>query len=290
MERTVKKGQMFLIAAIIISVAIVMSRSMIDVYPTAEEKNFQDTETLVEMLENVEQEYRYSINTATRHENVTIVGPEYLRKLSSFIENDTQHEMDYQTIYLFAHLNASTREYNITIGNFLNDEIDATLTIKEAVTFTDHIGYLDSGEDITRGYELSTGYNDKIIIILDYIFRHSTYSENVSLIATRNTNLLFYDIRLRQDSFVRAKDIYVTAVEQINDRSGSGGAGICGDGVCDVGEDCISCEPDCGSCPGDSCGNGVCERELGEGTVTCPEDCGTGGTGSGGKDIDIIAG
>ena len=43
----------------------------------------------------------------------------------------------------------------------------------------------------------------------------------------------------------------------------------CGDGVCAeiVGEDCVSCDADCGSC----CGNGTCDN--GELCQTCPSDC-----------------
>ncbi len=48
----------------------------------------------------------------------------------------------------------------------------------------------------------------------------------------------------------------------------------CGNGICDPGEDCITCPNDCigGGC---GCGNSVCELGLGEGEdcYACPEDC-----------------
>jgi len=51
---------------------------------------------------------------------------------------------------------------------------------------------------------------------------------------------------------------------------------------CDLGEDCISCG-DCGTVPGNSCGNGLCEIGDGESSDTCPGDCapgcGVGGVG-----------
>ena len=49
--------------------------------------------------------------------------------------------------------------------------------------------------------------------------------------------------------------------------------GFCGDGACDpaIGEDCNSCPEDCGPCT--TCGNGVCEPEFGENSTNCPEDC-----------------
>ncbi len=46
----------------------------------------------------------------------------------------------------------------------------------------------------------------------------------------------------------------------------------CGDGECETekGENCSTCEEDCG---GPCCGNGNCDVELGETCSTCPEDC-----------------
>ena len=52
--------------------------------------------------------------------------------------------------------------------------------------------------------------------------------------------------------------------------SGAGGTDPCGDGACANGEDCDSCEADCGPCP--VCGDDVCEPD--EACALCPEDCG----------------
>jgi hypothetical protein len=45
---------------------------------------------------------------------------------------------------------------------------------------------------------------------------------------------------------------------------------VCGDDMCEEGEDCKSCPDDCGEC----CGNTMCEALHGEDCTTCPEDCG----------------
>jgi spore coat protein A len=44
-------------------------------------------------------------------------------------------------------------------------------------------------------------------------------------------------------------------------------------GVCDPGEDCVSCAADCALVSGASCGNGLCEAGDGENCLTCPADC-----------------
>ena len=48
----------------------------------------------------------------------------------------------------------------------------------------------------------------------------------------------------------------------------------CGDGTCDVGEDCTSCPDDCGECPTPApCGDGTCDFD--EDCLSCETDCGT---------------
>ena len=44
-------------------------------------------------------------------------------------------------------------------------------------------------------------------------------------------------------------------------------------GVCDFGEDCVSCPLDCAQVSGALCGNGLCEGGDGEDCSSCPEDC-----------------
>jgi subtilisin family serine protease len=46
---------------------------------------------------------------------------------------------------------------------------------------------------------------------------------------------------------------------------------VCGDGACEAGESCGSCNVDCGPCPIE-CGNSICES--GETCLTCGTDCG----------------
>jgi len=47
-------------------------------------------------------------------------------------------------------------------------------------------------------------------------------------------------------------------------------ANFCGDDVCGDGEDCETCEADCGPC----CGDDVCDADIGEDCETCEVDCG----------------
>jgi len=52
-------------------------------------------------------------------------------------------------------------------------------------------------------------------------------------------------------------------------------------GMCEDGEDCISCAADCAQVSGARCGNGLCEAGDGENCVTCPADCAGDQSGTG---------
>ncbi len=53
---------------------------------------------------------------------------------------------------------------------------------------------------------------------------------------------------------------------------GTAGSGaVCGNGVCETGENATSCPADCMATA--MCGNGVCE--TGENSTNCPQDCGS---------------
>jgi hypothetical protein len=59
---------------------------------------------------------------------------------------------------------------------------------------------------------------------------------------------------------------------------------ICGDGICNSGEDCSSCSADCGCSSGDTCNTGTCTAN----SVTTPASGAGGSSGSGGSSGNTI--
>merc|ERR1711915_484096 len=68
----------------------------------------------------------------------------------------------------------------------------------------------------------------------------------------------------------KLQDVFFTSVLSFNDANVFEN---CGNGICEDGESCLTCDTDCisGTVGGFDCGNGVCED--GETCYTCPYDC-----------------
>jgi len=66
-------------------------------------------------------------------------------------------------------------------------------------------------------------------------------------------------------------NICETGEDSLNCPADCGAGAICGNGICEAGEDAMNCPADCGAV---SCNNnGICEPELGEDSKDCPLDC-----------------
>ena len=65
-----------------------------------------------------------------------------------------------------------------------------------------------------------------------------------------------------------------TAASCTLDSSSCTGCAVCGNAICETGEDCNTCSSDCFTGPGIAvCGNGICEAANGEDCFNCEADC-----------------
>ncbi len=118
------KGQMFLIAMIFILIGFFTVRSIIDIYDVFEEKRAQEIKIEDLQLRNVMKEYGYAAGIATMQPDANRSAQDYLFNFSSFIRNTRDARM----LYVMAYANGSTGKYSVTVGNFLVENINGTVS------------------------------------------------------------------------------------------------------------------------------------------------------------------
>ena len=118
------KGQMFLIAMIFILIGFFTIRSIIDIYDVFEEKRAQETKIEDLQLRNIMKEYGYAAGIATMQPDANRSAQDYLFNFSSFIRNTRDARM----LYAIAYANGSTGKYSVSVGNFLSENINATVS------------------------------------------------------------------------------------------------------------------------------------------------------------------
>ncbi|MBI2173509.1 MAG: hypothetical protein HYT73_04890 [Candidatus Aenigmarchaeota archaeon] len=119
-----RKGQMFLIAMVFILIGFFTVRSIIDIYDVFEEKRTQDIKIEDLQLRNIMKEYGYAAGIATMQPDANRSAQDYLFNLSSFIRNTR----DARILYAIAYANGSTGKYSVTVGNFLDENINGTVS------------------------------------------------------------------------------------------------------------------------------------------------------------------
>lgn len=115
---------MFLIAMIFILIGFFTVRSIIDIYDVFEEKRAQEIKIEDLQLRNVMKEYGYAAGIATMQPDANRSAQDYLFNFSSFIRNTRDARM----LYVMAYANGSTGKYSVTVGNFLVENINGTVS------------------------------------------------------------------------------------------------------------------------------------------------------------------
>ncbi|GEM_PF-1457831 len=100
-------------------------------------------------------------------------------------------------------------------------------------------------------------------ILVEVVFQFSTTVPMVSPVTVTLRNIKASDADSSQMGVMQTDDGLIVA--------SSSGLKKCGDGTCNFGETCLTCQLDCGTCP-EPCGDGIC---LGDETCeSCSTDCG----------------
>lgn len=201
----VKKGQMFLIAAILVVIGLIMLKNLLGVYSTGEETRFQETQILGKQLNNIINEYKYTLAVAAAQENVTNSSINYTENLSTYLRKD----IDSEILYALVFVNSSNQKYYITLGNYLNDRINATIDVTDSTPSSSAIGILEDRTNSTT--EFQSGINGTVTITITYIRQGTEFVETFPIVVSSSRNLIkgFFDVKIKnEETFVRIKDTY----------------------------------------------------------------------------------
>ena len=118
-----KKGQMFIIAAIIVSISLILLKEYFGVFSIIEEKRHQNAESLSEKTANIQVEYMNIVNVAVENSDVNASAVGQLYNFSQYLRQEESIEI----LYMFVYVNKSRNEMQVSLGNFLGDTIDVLL-------------------------------------------------------------------------------------------------------------------------------------------------------------------
>jgi len=195
-----KKGQFFIIAAIIITVMLVMIRTLISAYSAAEITTHEETKILGRQLENIKGEYEYIVGTASMQNDVNSSLSQNLANFSSYIRD----QLDSEILWVAIYFNSSNQNYSVIVGNFLQDNIEINLTISNSTSHTEAISLGDKSIG-SRSFNITGDVN----LTLSYALKDESREDIISFTLSDNSTIGFFDISLLSDNLkVRTKDLY----------------------------------------------------------------------------------
>jgi hypothetical protein len=194
-----KKGQLFIVGAIVFIIGFIVLKNLF-VYPEIEERRFVESSILGKYSNNIANEYRNIVGLSSLQPDVNKSGIDYLSNFSFFIRDSIESNI----LYVFVFLNSST--YSVTVGNFLDDEINVTINATNSDPDGYHIGVMQDKTNQTREF---TALSESSELTLTYNKLGTEFNETVPLTAGNNFVQGFFDITLREsDLMIRKISMY----------------------------------------------------------------------------------
>jgi hypothetical protein len=193
-------GQMFLIAAIMVVIGLLLLKNLTGIYDTAEEKRYQESTMLKGQLKNIMSEYKKIVGVASMQQSPNGSAIAYLANFSDFLKNDAGMDV----LYMLAYSNNS--KYSVTLGNFIGDKINVTLTASNSTPLVWSL-ILNSSTNATKEF---TSSGSLVNITLTYVIKTSVVREKMPVFLSNKKFIIgWFDIIIKDDeSFLRSKDIY----------------------------------------------------------------------------------
>lgn len=201
--RHVASGQMFIIGAILILIALIAVKNLLGVYSTFEEKRFEETLNMDKQIRNLKNEFGYILGIASLQSDINLSGIRFFYNFSDFVVND----IDAKVLYAFVFVNSTNQQFGVTVGNFLKDAINVTINATNSspsgYTFT-----INNNVNVSR--QFSSNINGTVNITLAYTQQNENITERFSMLASTQRFVAgFFDITVEsKDEFVRSKEVY----------------------------------------------------------------------------------
>lgn len=198
-----RPGQMAIIASIFIVIGLILLKNLLGIYSTLEEKRFHESNIISKQLRNIKDEYKSIASVSSTRGNAS--GIEYLYNFTDLVRNDFSASV----IYLYMFSNASAQRYSVTVGNFMNGRINATVNVTDSASAGYAFGAIDDKKNSTTQFSFSSSVT--INVTLRYTINGVNVTEEfrVPLSTSRSSVFGFFDITLEAAGIsVRSKEVY----------------------------------------------------------------------------------
>src|SRR3989344_4978042 len=195
------KGQFFIIAAVIILIGFILLRNSLGIFDTLAERRIVESSMMNKQAINIMNEYKYLAGTASLQNDVNRSAIDYLYNFSSYLRDDRNVEI----LYVFVYMNDSADTYSVTVGNFLNDNINVTISASDSTPSQANV-FLNDRKNTTARFSASV--NNTINITLSYKRIDATTTERFTVDSRKNMTVGFFDIALIENTKIRVKDVY----------------------------------------------------------------------------------
>ncbi|MBI4019085.1 MAG: hypothetical protein HY364_02430 [Candidatus Aenigmarchaeota archaeon] len=198
------KGQMFIIAGIILIMMLFSLSALLSIYNTGQEKVNLESVAIQLTAENLMREYKNIAGLATVKENVNASAMAYFSNFSDLV----RHDADAKILYSFAFSNGTSQKFWVITGNYLDDSINLTIYATDSTPSSVFIGVIQDKTNVTREFSRTT--NVPINITLNYTDSTGSRAERFVLNASSlNSAAALFDIRIETpEGFARIKETY----------------------------------------------------------------------------------
>lgn len=201
------KGQFFIIAAVMITVSLIMIKGLLGIYSSEETHANMNMNIDDRQLTNILREYEYAtgISSVKTDPNQTIY--QYFSNFSEYMRG----EKDARLLWITVFVNGTDQKYYINAGNYLKDSISLNISASNS---TPSSTLLEIPDMSAKSYTFSSDINGTINITLRYSTGDS-YIEDIFQVDISNMTSIssFTDITLiSEESKIGTKNLYTANI------------------------------------------------------------------------------